>query len=110
MESFYVSNDTTSTVKRNNFFHTIKIMFSLILGCVLTSELFLHMNLFNLYSSPSIIKMIKSRRMRWTGHVARTGAKRNADRSLVENPEGKRPLGRPTRRWVNNIKMDLREM
>jgi hypothetical protein len=62
-----------------------------------------------LYSSPSIIRIIKSRRMRWAGHVARTGEKRNAYRILVEKPEGKRPLGRPRRRWVYNIKMDLRE-
>jgi hypothetical protein len=66
--------------------------------------------LHNLYSSPSIIRMMKSRRMRWTGHVARMGAKKNGYRILVGKPEGKRPLGRPRRRWVNNIKMDLREM
>jgi hypothetical protein len=66
--------------------------------------------LHNLYSSPSIIRMIKSSRMRWAGHVARMGAKRNACRILVGNPEGKRPLGRPRRRWVNNIKMDLGEI
>jgi hypothetical protein len=64
--------------------------------------------LHNLYSSPSIIRMIKSRRMRWTGHVARMGEKRNAYRILAENPEGKTPLGRPRRRRVDNIKMDLR--
>jgi hypothetical protein len=57
----------------------------------------------------SIIRMIKSRRMRWAGHVARMGEKRNAYRTLVGNPEGKRPLGRPRRRWVDNLKMDLRE-
>jgi hypothetical protein len=54
--------------------------------------------------------MIKSRRMRWAGHVARTGEKRNAYRILVGKPEGKRQLGRPRRRWVDNIKMDLREV
>jgi hypothetical protein len=64
--------------------------------------------LHNLYSSPSIIRMIKSRRMRWVGHVARIGEKRNAYRILVGKPEGKRPLGRPRHRQVNNIKMDLR--
>jgi hypothetical protein len=52
--------------------------------------------------------MLKSRRMRWTGHVARMGEKRNVYRILVGKPEGKRPLGRPRRRWVDNIKMDLR--
>jgi hypothetical protein len=54
--------------------------------------------------------MIKSRRMRWTGHVTRTKEKRNAYRILVGKPEGKRPLGRPRRRWVDNIKMDLRKI
>jgi hypothetical protein len=54
--------------------------------------------------------MIKSRRMRWAGHVARMGEKRNAFRIFVGNPEGKRTLGRPRRRWVNNIKIDLREI
>jgi hypothetical protein len=63
-----------------------------------------------LYSSPSIIRIIKSRRMRGAWHVARIGAKRNAYRILVGKPEVKRPLGRPRRRWVNNIKMDLREI
>jgi hypothetical protein len=61
----------------------------------------------NLYSSPSIISTMKSR-MRWAGHVARMGEKRNACRILVGKPEGKGPLGRPRRRWVDNIKMDLR--
>jgi hypothetical protein len=61
----------------------------------------------DLYSSPSVIRIIKSRRMRWAGHVARMGEKRNACRLLVRKPEGKRPLGRPRRRWVDNIRMDL---
>jgi hypothetical protein len=65
--------------------------------------------LHSLYTSPSIIRMIKSRRMRWAGHVARLGEKMNAYRILVGKP-GKRPLGRPRRRWVDNIKMDLREI
>jgi hypothetical protein len=64
----------------------------------------------DLYSSPSIIRVIKSRRMRWAGHVARMGEKRNAYRLLVEKPEGKRPLERPRRRWANNIKIDLLEI
>jgi hypothetical protein len=64
----------------------------------------------DLYSSPSIIRIIKSRRMRWTGHVARTGGKRNAYRLLVRKSEGKRPLGMPRRRCVDNIRMDLGEV
>jgi hypothetical protein len=66
--------------------------------------------LHNLYSSPNIIRRIKSRRMRWAGHVARMGETRNAYRILVGRPEGKRPLGRPRSRWVDDIKMDLREI
>jgi hypothetical protein len=65
--------------------------------------------LHNLYSSPNIIRMLKSRRMRWAGYVARMWEKSNACRILVGKPQGKRPLGRPRRRWVDNIKMDLRE-
>jgi hypothetical protein len=64
----------------------------------------------DLYSSPSIIRIIKSRRMRWAGHVARTGEKRNAYRLIVGKPEGKRPIGRPRCRWVDNIRMDLGEV
>jgi hypothetical protein len=66
--------------------------------------------LHDLYSSPSIIRTIKSRRMRWAGHVARMGEKRNACRILVGKPEEKRALGRPRRRWVDNTKVDLREI
>jgi hypothetical protein len=62
-----------------------------------------------MYSSPSIISIIKSRRKRWAGHVARIWEKWNSYRTLVGKPEGKRPLGRPRRRWVDNIKMDLRQ-
>jgi hypothetical protein len=63
--------------------------------------------LHDLYSSPSIIRIIKSRRMRSTGHVARMGEKRTACRLLVGKSEGKRPLGRPRHRWVDNIRMEL---
>jgi hypothetical protein len=64
--------------------------------------------LHNLYSSPNIIRVMKSRRMRWAGHVARMRTKLNACRILMGRPEVKRPLGRPRRRWVGNNKMDLR--
>jgi hypothetical protein len=63
-----------------------------------------------LYSSPSIIRIIKARRMRWAGHVSRMGEKRNAYRLLVGKPEGRRLLGRPRRRWLDNIRMDLVEV
>jgi hypothetical protein len=66
--------------------------------------------LHNLYCSPSIIRMIKSKRMKWAGHVGCMGEKRNAYRILVGTREGKRPLGRPRRRWEDNIKRDLREI
>jgi hypothetical protein len=62
------------------------------------------------YSSPNIIRQIKSRRMRWAGHVARMGEERNVYRVLMGNPEGKRPLGRPRRRWEDGIRMDLRKI
>ena len=63
-----------------------------------------------LYSSPNIIMSIKSRRLRWAGHVARMGQSRNAYRVLVGKPEGKRPLVRPRRRWEDNIKINLGEV
>ena len=64
----------------------------------------------DLYSSLNFVRVIKSRRMRWVGHVARMGEERGAYKVLVGKPEGKRPLGRPRRRWVNNIRMDLQEV
>ena len=64
----------------------------------------------DLYSSPSILRVIKSRRMRWAGHVARMGEGRGVHKVLVGKPEGKRPLGRPRRRWKDNIKIDLQEV
>jgi hypothetical protein len=66
--------------------------------------------LHSLYSSPNIVRVIKLRRMRWAGHVARMGEGRGVYKVLVGRPEGKRPLGRPTRRWEDNIKMHLREI
>jgi hypothetical protein len=66
--------------------------------------------LHDLYSSPNILRVIKSRRMRWAGNVARIGEERSAYRVLAGRPESKRPPGRPKRRWEDNIKMDLREI
>jgi hypothetical protein len=66
--------------------------------------------LHNFFSSPNIIRMIKSRRMRWAGHVARMGETRNTYRILVEKPEWKTPLRRPRRRWADNIKIYFREI
>jgi hypothetical protein len=63
-----------------------------------------------LYSSPNILRVIKSRRLRWAGNVARMGEERGVYRVLVGKPKGKRPLGRPRRRWEDNIKMDLQEV
>ena len=64
----------------------------------------------DLYCSPNIVQVIKSRRMRWAGHVAHMGEGRGMYRGLVGKPEGKRPLGRPKHRWEDNIKMDLRKL
>ena len=64
----------------------------------------------DLYSLPNIVRVVKSSRMRWAGHVARMVEDRVVHRVLVGKPEGKRPLGRPRRRWEDNIKMDLQEV
>jgi hypothetical protein len=66
--------------------------------------------LYALYLSPNITRVIKSRRLRWAGHVACMGNRRGAFRASVEKPEVRRPVGRPRRRWEDNIKMDLREV
>jgi hypothetical protein len=63
----------------------------------------------DLYSLPNIVRVVKSRRMRWAGHVARMVVDYGVHRVLVGKPEGKRPLGRPSRRWEDNIKMELHE-
>ena len=64
----------------------------------------------DLYSSPNFVRVVKSRRMRWAEHVARMEEERGVHRVLVGKPEGKRPLGRPRRRWEDNIGMDLQEV
>jgi len=64
----------------------------------------------DLYCSPNIVRVIKSRRLRWAGHVARMGEERGVYRVLVGKPEGRRPLGIPRRRWVDNIRMDLQDV
>ena len=63
----------------------------------------------DMYCSPNIVWLIKLRKMRWAGHLARMGERKGVYRVLVEKPDGKRPLGRPRRRWEDNIKMDLQE-
>jgi hypothetical protein len=69
-----------------------------------------YLQLHNLYSSPDIIRHIKSRRMRWAGHVAHMGEERKVYKVLVGKPKGKRPLRRPRHRWEDGIRMDLREI
>jgi hypothetical protein len=64
----------------------------------------------DLYSLPNIVRIVKSRRMRWAGHVARMGEDKVVHRMLVGKSEGKRPLGRPRHRWEDNIKMDFRKL
>ena len=64
----------------------------------------------DLYSSPNIVRVIKSRRMRWVGHVAHMGEESGVYRVLVEKAEGRKPLGRPRRRWMDNVRMDLQEV
>jgi hypothetical protein len=64
--------------------------------------------LHSLYSSPNIVRVIKSRRMRWAGHVARMGEGRSVNGVFVGRPEGNKPLGRPRHRWEDNIKLDVR--
>ena len=64
----------------------------------------------DLYALPNIVRVVKSRRMRWAGHVARMGDGRGVHKVLVGKPEGERPLGRPRHRWEDNIKLDLREV
>jgi hypothetical protein len=76
----------------------------------LSTEKLHNEELHDLHSSPSIIKITKTRRVRWAGHVARMGEKWDAYRLSAEKPEGNRQLGRPRRRWVDNIRMDLLEL
>ena len=64
----------------------------------------------SLYSSPNIVRVIKSRRLKWAGHVARMEEGRGVHKVLVGKPDGKRPLGRPRRRWEDNINMDIEEV
>ena len=70
----------------------------------------LHKELSDLYSLPNIVRVVKTKRMRWAGHVAFMEKGRGVHRFLVGNPWGKRPIGRPRRRWKDNIKMDLQEV
>ena len=69
-----------------------------------------NVELHNLYGLPDIVRLIKSRRLRWAGHVARMGESRTAYRVLTGSPDGRRPVGRPRRRWSDNVKRDLAEI
>jgi hypothetical protein len=101
----YVLNQLLEFGSRGNITHLIIIKDEVTGGWRKLHNEELH----NLYSSQSIIRMIRLRRMRWAGHVTRMGENKNTYRILVGKPEGKRPLGRPRRKWVDNIKMDLRK-
>jgi hypothetical protein len=74
--------------------------------CIVVSGMMLN----DMYSLPNIVRVVKSRRMRWARHVARMGEEKGVHRVLVGKPEEKRPLGRPRRRWEDNIKMDFQEV
>ena len=78
--------------------------------CTFRKSMWAHFNvefIYTVYSSPNIVRVIKSRRLGWAGHAARVGARRGIYGVLVEKPEGKRPLWRPRRKWEDNIKMDF---
>jgi hypothetical protein len=85
---------------------TLKKIFFLVFKCICLYQLH-NEELNDLYSSPSIVRVIKSRRMRWAGHVARVVERRDVYRALMGKPEGMRPLGRPSRRWEDNMKVDI---
>jgi len=91
-----------------------KVLFKLsgttLCGAYLTKPIRQSEELNDLYSSPNIVWVMKSRIMRWAGHVTRMGEERGVYRVLVGKPEGRRPLGRPRRRWVDNIRTDLHEV
>ena len=91
--------------RRINGVYTVSVLITVTQCMTMCKE-----ELNDLYCSPNIVRVIKSRRMRWAGHVACMGEERGVCRVLVDKPEGKRPLGRPRRRWVDNIRMDLQEV
>jgi len=86
------------------------LVISALLKIIISANYYNCLLINDLYSSPNIVRLIKSRRMRWAGHVAHMGEGRDVYRVLVGKPEGKRPLGRPRRRWEDNITMDLQEV
>jgi hypothetical protein len=98
---------------RGTSFNTQQLItqtFTFIFDTIIKAWRKLYAELNNLYSSPSIVQVIKSRRMRWEGHVACMGEGRDVYRVLVGKPKGKRPLGRTRCRWEDNIKMDVQEV
>ena len=89
-------------------FNIVNYVFLLLCLCILNMFMYEYCYVFSaLYCSPNIVRVIKSRRMRWAGHVAHMGEERGVYRVLVGKPEGRRPLGRHRHRWVDNIRMDL---
>ena len=102
--------DDRTSISKNHFAAWKQRMSYELVGWRLSNFVYVSAINDNLYSSPNIVRVIKSRRMRWAGHVARMGEGRGVYRVFVGKPEGRRPLGRPRRRWEDNIRMDLREV
>ena len=98
------------TLERNLASLAVLVISKEVLGLNLSQDTVLNEIFNGLCSSPNIVWVIKSRRMRWAGHVARMGEEMGVYRVLLGKPEGRRPLGRPRHRWVDNIRMDLQEV
>ena len=110
---FKFNPSTRCSLTPSVFFPYCQKLNRMFVHCFIYIYLFIYLfneKLNDLYSSPNTLRVIKSRRMRWAGHVARMGEERGAYRVLVVKPDGKRPLGKPRRGWVDNIRMDLQEV
>ena len=106
--TFYVLRSWIDSPHTHNFVLYLLILYNLSICWSINNYVIISNEFYALSSSPNV-RVIKSRRLRWAGHVAHMGERRGAHRALVGKPEGKRPLGKPRRRWKNNIKMDLRD-